>query len=507
MLAEVMFEIFKSNLPSSWKLSSRKITFPPILALGALLTTILPTAFAQSVESSEISSLHISQDGEYIVLNWTPPADSSVSAYTLQTTPRLNDNIWVNALAELPLPETQISWSETNSLNQRFYRLLQVEHAEQGRLEEIISKTPYNKMIIKLMAQSFLGDIDLPIEYDVTLYTVKYETLTPSGSKTLASGIYAIPENCTVPNAFLSYQHGTIMEKKEAPSQEDTLSQIGCVLAASMGYITTASDYLGLGSGESFHPYCHRGSEATAALDLLRTARNWCIENDQPLPVGNPLYMLGYSQGGHATMSLHREIELWHSDEFQVIASAPMAGPYDLSGTMMSDFLSEREMPAPYYYAYLIAGYQQAYQFGNSMADLLAPPYDTQLPPLLDGYHSSAEINALMPSHPREILKPEILQAIMEAPEHPIRIALADNDTSVDWTPKGLMRLYHSQSDTYVPWQNSLTAQRNFRLKGCQVELIDPAPGLDHGDAALPAIQSALLWFISLEEARQNGLL
>ena len=125
MLAEVMFEIFKSNLPSSWKLSSRKITFPPILALGALLTTILPTAFAQSVESSEISSLHISQDGEYIVLNWTPPADSSVSAYTLQTTPRLNDNICVNALAELPLPETQTSWSETNSLNQRFYRLLQ----------------------------------------------------------------------------------------------------------------------------------------------------------------------------------------------------------------------------------------------------------------------------------------------------------------------------------------------------------------------------------------------
>ena len=155
MLAEVMFEIFKSNLPSSWKLSSRKITFPPILALGALLTTILPTAFAQSVESSEISSLHISQDGEYIVLNWTPPADSSVSAYTLQTTPRLNDNIWVNALAELPLPETQISWSETNSLNQRFYRLLQVEHAEQGRLEEIISKTKNNYLFNKLINELY----------------------------------------------------------------------------------------------------------------------------------------------------------------------------------------------------------------------------------------------------------------------------------------------------------------------------------------------------------------
>jgi pimeloyl-ACP methyl ester carboxylesterase len=292
--------------------------------------------------------------------------------------------------------------------------------------------------------------------------------------------------------ALLSYQHGTLVLTNDVPSimNEQIMPGVGF---ASIGYAVAMPDLLGLGDSPGLHPYHHARSEATAGVDLLRAVRAWCHTNEVAL---NPqLFLIGYSQGGHATMALHREIESFHGDEFVVTASAPMAGAHDLSGTTADDLLSGRLMPNPYYLVYLLAAYQQVYHLTNHVADLLAAPYSTTLPPLMNGATPSDIINAAMPPDVRLVLNPEVLAAFQSQPEHPLRVALRDNDL-FNWTPTAPTRLYHCRGDQDVIFANSEIAVASFQSRGAlDVQLIDPDPTADHGGCALPAFLLAREWF------------
>ena len=176
-----------------------------------------------------------------------------------------------------------------------------------------------------------------------------------------------------------------------------------------------------------------------------------------------------------------------------------MAGAYDLSGITAADFLSDRPKPNPYYYAYLLAAYQDVYHLAPTFKDLLSPPYDVTLPPLFQGGSDTDEINTAMPTDPRLILKPEFLAAFQNDPNHPFRTALRDNDLFA-WTPRSPMRLYHCQGDTDVVIANSQMAWASFQSRGAtQVLLLDPEPLASHSDCVLPSLLQVKAWFDSLQ--------
>jgi hypothetical protein len=176
-----------------------------------------------------------------------------------------------------------------------------------------------------------------------------------------------------------------------------------------------------------------------------------------------------------------------------------MAGAYDLSGTTLDDFLSDRPKPNPYYYAYLLAAFQEVYHLALTLADVLAPPYDTTLPPLLHGNATGSEINAAMPADPRQILKPEYLAALKSRADHPFRVVLRDNDLYA-WKPRAPMRLYHCGGDQDVLIANSQVTTNVMQSLGVtNVTLIVTSPTLDHGDCAQPSLLAAKAWFDSLK--------
>jgi len=265
---------------------------------------------------------------------------------------------------------------------------------------------------------------------------------------------------------------------------------------ATTGYAAVEPDYLGLGVSPGLHPYHHARSEATACVDMLRAAKTICATNGFPLT--NQLFLCGYSQGGHATMALLRELETYHTNEFTVSACAPMAGAYDLSGVTTTNFLSGKSQPNPYYFLYLLAAYQEVYHLVPNLADVLSAPYDTTLLPLLHGNADGSPINAAMPEDPVLILKPEYLAAFENDPRHPLRLALQDNDV-YRWKPRSPMRLYHCAADQDVIIANSEVALASFQALGAtQVQLIDPVPTADHGGCSLPSLALAKAWFDSL---------
>lgn len=415
-------------------------------------------------------------------------------AYTIQSRDRFDDGLWVLAPAEMPWPISATEWTNPPSGTTRFFRLLAVPEAQRGRILSVTRLDTLNRATIQLLFN--MVGIPVTAQYDVLVYKLVYETIGPWGGRTWASGTVSVPVGLTRPLPLASYQHGTIVRTNDAPSSGGGDEVFIGVAFATTGYVGVLADYLGLGTSEGLHPYHHARSEATACVDLLRAARAFCATNGWAL--NGQLFLCGYSQGGHATMALHRELEMYHTNEFEVTASAPMAGAYDLSGVTTADVLSGRSQPNPYYFAYVLAAYQSVYRFGASLADLLAPPWNTTLPPLFLGNSSGSQINDVMPSDPTRILKPEILAAFRTNPHHPFRVALRDNDVYA-WRPRAPMRLYHCSGDRDVIPANSQVALNSFHSRGAShVQLIDPVPGGDHGACAMPSLLAAKAWFDSL---------
>jgi hypothetical protein len=175
-----------------------------------------------------------------------------------------------------------------------------------------------------------------------------------------------------------------------------------------------------------------------------------------------------------------------------------MAGAYDLSGVTTSNFLSGAVAPNPYYFLYILAAYQSVYHLAPSLADLLMPPYDVTLPAKLAQNPTGAELNAILPGDPLQILKPQYLADFMSNPRHPLRLALQENDL-YRWRPRSPLHMYHCAGDHDVIVANSQVALASFQALGApQVQLIDPNPALDHGGCSQPSLESAKAWFDSL---------
>ena len=463
------------------------------LALPLLFALPQLPVCGQTVNPPQIIGLQNTPNGW--ALGWQFSATGT--AYTVQFQDTIQDVIWRLPASAQQFPLASTNWLDSSLTNgARLFRVVAVPAAQRGK---IISATLSTTLSTATLSFLFgLAGIPITPQYNVELYKIDYETISPLGARTLASGALALPQSDSLPLPLVSYQHGTILQTNQAPSSMNLNTEVSIGVAfATTGYAAAVPDYLGLGDSPGFHPFLDARSEATACVDMLRAVKTFCSTNGVAL--SGKLFLCGYSQGGHATMALLRELEEYHTNEFSVTACAPMAGPYDLSGVTTSNFLSGVTQPNPYYFLYLLAAYQDVYHLAPSLAALLASPYDTNLPAMLSSNLTSAQINAAMPADPVQILKPEILAAFRNNPRDPLRLALQDNDV-YRWVPRAPMRLYHCAADQDVIIANSELALATFQALGdTQVQLIDPLPTADHTGCSQPSLLLAKAWFDSLK--------
>lgn len=264
----------------------------------------------------------------------------------------------------------------------------------------------------------------------------------------------------------------------------------------SNGYLTLVPDYLGFGDSNGLHPFMHGKTLAWTVIDLIRATRTLATENNYPL--NGQLFLVGYSEGGYATMAAQREIETHHTDEFIITASAPMAGAYDLSGTMLQLFLSGEPLSRPMYFPYILLAYNAIYGFDEAITNLLDETNTGDAIQLFDGAHDNDAIDAALPALPQELVTPEFFAALESDDDHPVRIALANNDV-YRWKPTSPTRLYHCQDDDRVPFANSTVAHDYFINAGANVELETLFFG-NHTDCAVPALLRGKSWFDTLAE-------
>ena len=337
--------------------------------------------------------------------------------------------------------------------------------------------------------------------YGVAMYRVVYQTVDTNGELIEASGAVALPTGMAGPAPLLSFHHGTVSARNRVPSQEG-FDLVSMGLAGS-GYVTALPDYLGLGVSDTFHPYVHAKSLSTAIVDFLRATRNLCDVLEVSL--SEQLFLLGYSEGGYATMAAHREIEAHHSDEFTVTASAPMAGPYNLSEVMVDQILDTRKYPSPGYLPYTLLSYNRVYNLFEDLSEVFQEPYASQVEAYFDGDKPFRFINTKLPVVPREMLSDEFVSALGDE-EHPLREILEDNDIH-NWAPEAPMRLFHCVGDDQVSFRNAEVALKAFRAHGAEhVELAALNFG-DHESCAPPALFLGKLWLDEFKENKAPSLM
>ncbi len=367
------------------------------------------------------------------------------------------------------------------------------ENIEQGSIVEVEFIETMTALEIYNYLEPLL-DMFTPLNgYDVDIYSITYETIDNNGDVTLASGALAIPnvENNFLP--LLSYQHGTQLERDGVASIYgfDVVS----MWLGTSGYVTALPDYLGLGVSELFHPYMIYEASAISVIDMLRASREFCYLNN--INLNEQLFLIGYSEGGYTTMAAHKMIEENLSDEFNITASAPAAGPYDLSTVMVDLMLSFVPYGQPYYLPYTVLAYQDKYNVVDNLNEYFTDYYAETLPLLFDGYHSAGQINDIMPSIPIEIFRPEVIDDFSNNMNHPLRLRLAENDL-YDWAPNSPMKIFHSEEDELVPIENSENAYMNFVFNGAPNIDFEHGPWGSHQDAAPFILLGAATWFNDL---------
>ena len=430
-----------------------------------------------------------------ISMQWSNAAAGQ--SYTVQSRNRMTNSIWLTLDSPQPWPIVQTQWDDTISSTQlmRLYRVAAVEPATRGKL---LSSNLLHTYTAGDLTSYFLSQqLPLVAQYGVQWYKVVYETIDPTGARTTASGGLFVPQQTAKSMPLFSFSHGTTTSTNGVASVYGQGDYLAGLVFGSAGYVSVLADLLGLGSSPGFHPYLHARSEATASVDMLRAARSFCASNS--IGLNGQIFLAGYSHGGHTAMALHRELERYHTNEFTITASAPMAGPYDMSGVELNDILSGRCAPNPYYAAYVLASYQSVYSLAPGWADLVAPPYDTTIPPLFNGNTGGSTINGALPCVVSGILLPALSFSVTNDPGCPLYEALRDNDL-YRWKPVEPMHLYHCSGDQDVLPANSQVASNSFHAQGVDVQLIDPQPGASHGDCVVPSLAGAKTWFDSLKQ-------
>ncbi len=333
--------------------------------------------------------------------------------------------------------------------------------------------------------------IPFDLNFDVKVLSVSYYTIDGNGNQMITSGAFFIPQG-TDNLALLSFQHGTESKRDRVASVLPTNSTEGVIalMTASMGYMTVVADYPGFGVSNVMHPYFHAESLTPCVIDFMRAGKSYSSENH--ITLDGRVFLSGYSEGGYLTLLTQKEIEEKHANEFSLTAVAPMAGLYDLKGTV-DTIMASADYVTTAYVAYFLTAYNEIYGW-DRLGDIFKDPYAAKMPALFDGSKTWGEIINQLPATFSEMMNPDFVSDYNNGNEPELIMALQEN-TFLNWTPQTPIHFFHGDADVTAYYQNVLTAIEKFTANGATDIHLTTIPGGTHETAGPAASMGAIQWF------------
>lgn len=362
-----------------------------------------------------------------------------------------------------------------------------------SKSDETNGSTPYvdNKYLISseflrshsanglaLVAGAFisLSDLSDPLK-NIEAYKIKYKTTDVDGSEIVASGVVFVPQgDAEMP--IVSYQHGTISNNDNAPSNVESLGNDEYTIMAvfsSFGFVVSMPDYIGYGASvASEHPYEHGNSLGSTSYDMLKATKEF-LTNEE-VKANNKLFLLGYSEGGYATLALQKYLE--DKGDLSITHSLPSAGAYNKTEFSKNILNQNIELPHMANYLWVLYTYNRIYEnLRRPWSDYVLAPYAEILINI-----NSREITQIsldkFETNPQKLFTSDFLKNLNDGTDKAFLSALSDNDL-LDWTPIAPITFYHGTEDQFVYPLNSISAAATLKEKSTEVTYV-PMEGENH---------------------------
>ncbi|MFA5973986.1 MAG: hypothetical protein WC780_16685 [Lentimicrobiaceae bacterium] len=337
--------------------------------------------------------------------------------------------------------------------------------------------------------------------YGVDVYKITYNTIY-KGESILASGLICMPQSQD-PFPIISFQNGTNTLKSGCPSENPTNYYYTLMeYMAGNGYIITFPDYIGFGaSAQYLHPYYERETTDRAVIDLIRACHELLAEKDIQAKFNGDHYLMGYSQGGWATLSALKNIETNNKTTIPVKATSCGAGAYDMMA-MSTYVLAQQVFPGPLYLPYFIYSQQEFGAHNDPLSKFFNEPYASRIPELFNGTYSNDQVNAQLNDTIPVLLKSNMITNFSSSADFAQLRSLLIKNSVTAWVPTSKINFYHGSADLNVPPAQSLNMYNSFIDLGVgqdKIQLIS-LQGTDHGSSLLPWGLKTINWFNELKK-------
>ena len=364
-------------------------------------------------------------------------------------------------------------------------------------------KSHTTKTISELWKKHHIPKVILKVRNDVDIYEIMYKAKWIDSSYILCSGIYFAPKNINNAAPIMMYGHGTQIHKHRTISDEDAQQGI-CLGFATDGYAACYPDYYGIGKGEGDHLYQHAWSEAMSFIYMLYAIDE--LNKKINVKTNGQLFLTGYSQGGHSSFAAQKYLEELNDPRFQVTASSPMSGAYDMTGEQQKYMF--QEYPRPFYLPYLLVSYQTAYRVLNTdnIYSIFKSPFDTLLPKYYSNNIDKTldDLDKIMPKIPAEVVKDSLVEVYKSDTNFLFKIKLKENNLT-DWKPKAPVQLCYCKGDREVNYKNSEVAYNNMTALGVtNIKLNNLSDKLDHNTCAPFAVMATKFYFDRFKNKGEN---
>lgn len=334
------------------------------------------------------------------------------------------------------------------------------------------------------------------IKYDVDFFKIVYTT--PFKGKSIqASGLLCVPKNTPATPSLVSAQHGTMFLDADAPSNFPATTT-GFELLASAGFVTLIPDYIGYGvSKDTIHPYHDKTHSASAVVDMIKASKTFLENRNQPIT--NRLFLLGYSEGGYATMAAQQELETNPITGLKLTASAAGAGGYDLQN-LLTGIAATPRYNHPSFIAFIIHAYNAMYNFNRPYSHYFKEPYASKFPGLLDGTKDMLQVDAALSTSPSAWLSTTFYASITQPAGEPAFKQALTNNSFLNWKPLSPTRLYHGTADEIVKFSASQLTYDRFIAAGATNVSLHPIANGTHETSVEPMMLGVLDWFMGLDK-------
>lgn len=316
---------------------------------GATPTAVLknaddyPDAHLDDVIRLNVPSVPLSPEGESFYLSLVPGSYNGIKVKFCFAD---QDPIVRRLSVGMDIKRSEITPAELSMPSPEQYQaghLLRVDEEWDQTAQNVIDKvkdlTGIDNPLLNLA-------LSTRIYYSVHLARLIYYTKDPTGALVEASGIVAYQCNPSTSSPLtydrmVSIQHGTC-NIADAPSYMTLATELLPVSVSDADasnpkpYVAVMADYLGYGRSQTDDlqtPYMHGTLTGSTCADMISAAEEF-LQSRSIKFKNNKLDLIGYSQGGAATLQTLLELERRGISDDRINEVWAGAGPYDLVGFM-----------------------------------------------------------------------------------------------------------------------------------------------------------------------------